>query len=354
LALPQRLQQQLLIVGAGNCGRRILEAIHHRPRSGLTVIGFIDDNPRKICTKIDGQPVLGNSDQIPEIVHRHKVNIIVVAITHEKSPALINVLTKVAWNGCQLIDMPGFYEFLTGKVPIEHISDTWFYLNSMQVKRMYYRHLKRLFDLGLSFIIFVMTLPLFLLIGLAIKLDSRGPIIFCQERLGQDGNPFQILKFRTMINDAEENGPKWASDNDFRITRVGRVLRKLHLDELPQLLNILNGEMSFIGPRPERYVFIREFQRVLPELRPGRRKDDALEKMVACGFKEKIPFYSYRLMVKPGLTGWAQVMYPYASSLEQTREKLQYDLFYIKNMGFFLDMAIILKTLRIALLGRGK
>jgi exopolysaccharide biosynthesis polyprenyl glycosylphosphotransferase len=354
LALPQRIQKRVLIVGAGNCGHRILEAIRRRPRSGLTAIGFIDDDPRKIDTEIDGLPVMGNSAHIPDIVHRHHVSLIVVAITYEKTPALINTLTKISWNGCQLTDMPSFYEILSGKVPIEHISDIWFYLNSMQINRMYYRHLKRLFDLGLAFTGLALNLPLFLFIGLAIRLDSPGPIFFRQERLGQDGKPFQILKFRTMIQEAEQNGPQWTYENDFRITRIGWVLRRMRLDELPQLLNILKGEMSFIGPRPERKFFIQEFQKPVLDLRLGRRRDDSPGRMVQYGFKEKIPFYSYRLMVKPGLTGWAQVMYPYASSLEQTREKLQYDLFYIKNMGFFLDMAILLKTMRIVLFGRGR
>ena len=353
LALPERIQKRVLIAGAGDCGRRILEAIRRRPRGGLTAIGFIDDDPKKTGTEIDGLPVLGNSAQIHDIVHGHQVGLLVVAVTHEKSPSLISALTKISWNGCQLTDMPCLYEFLAGKVPIEHISDTWFYLHSMQASRMYYRHLKRLVDLGLAIIGLVTSWPLFLLISLAIKLDSPGPILFQQERLGQDGKPFQILKFRTMGQDAEQNGPQWASENDSRITRIGRVLRKLRLDELPQLLNILKGDMSFIGPRPERRVFIQEFQDLVPDLRPGRRGSDAPVKMVQCGFKEKIPYYSYRLMVKPGLTGWAQVMYPYASSLEQTQEKLQYDLFYIKNMGFFLDLAILLKTMRIVLFGRG-
>lgn len=353
LALPQQLQRRVLIVGAGGSGRLILETLRHRPRSGLTAIGFIDDDPGIIDTEIAGLPVLGNSSQIHEIVHHHTVNLVVVAITHQKSSSLIKALTKIYWNGCQLIDMPSFYEFLSGKVPVEHISDTWFYLSSLRSKKLYYRHLKRLLDLGLTVMGLALTWPLFLFIGLAIKLDSRGPILFRQERLGQDGKPFQILKFRTMIQEAERFGPQLAIENDSRITRVGRILRKWRLDELPQLLNIIKGDLSCIGPRPERKFFIDEFQKLVPDFRPVARPGESNSSMVQCGFKEKIPFYSYRLMVKPGLTGWAQVMYHYASSLEQTQEKLQYDLYYIKNMGFFLDLAIILKTLRIVLFGRG-
>ena len=354
LALPQRLQRRVLIVGAGGCGRRILEALRRRPRSGLTALGFIDDDPEKFGAEIAGLPVLGNSAHLSEIVHNHTVKLVVVAITHQKSASLIKALTKIYWNGCQLIDMPSLYEFLSGKVPVEHISDTWFYVNSLQTKKLYYRHLKRLLDLGLAFMGLALTWPLFLFIGLAIKLDSPGPIFFRQERLGQDSKPFQILKFRTMIQEAERFGPQWARENDSRITRVGRILRKWRLDELPQLLNIIKGDISCIGPRPERKFFIDEFQKLVPDFRPEVRPGESNSSMVQCGFKEKIPYYSYRLMVKPGLTGWAQVMYPYASSLEQTQEKLQYDLYYIKNMGFFLDLAILLKTVRIVLFGRGR
>lgn len=354
LALPQRLQRRVLIVGAGGCGQRILEAIRNRPRSGLRAIGFIDDDLEKFGAEVAGLPVLGNSSDLPEIAHHHMVKLVVVAVTHQKSPPLIKALTKIYWNGCQLTDMPSFYEFLAGKVPIEHISDTWFYVNSLHAKKLYYRYLKRLLDLGLALVGLALSWPFFLFIGLAIKLDSRGPVFFRQERLGQDGKPFQILKFRTMIQDAERFGAQWATENDPRITRVGRILRKWRLDELPQFLNILMGDLSCIGPRPERRIFIEEFQKLIPDLRPAVNPGDGNGTMVQCGFKEKIPFYSYRLMVKPGLTGWAQVMYPYASSLEQTKEKLQYDLYYIKNMGFFLDLAIMLKTVRIVLFGRGR
>lgn len=353
LALPQRLKRRVLIVGAGNSGRKILEAIRRWPWGGLTPFGFIDDHPEKVGSEIDGLPVMGDSAQLPEIVQQYPNLVVVVAITHEKSPCLITALNRISWEGCQLIDMPSLFEFLVGKVPIGHISDTWFYLNCLQSNKLYYRHLKRLLDLGLVFLALASIWPLFFVIGLAVKLDSPGPIFFRQERLGQDGKPFQILKFRTMIQEAEQYGPQWASEADLRITRVGRYLRKMRLDELPQLLNILRGDMSFIGPRPERQVFIEQFQEPLPELRPGRRAGDPPGELVQCAFREKIPFYSYRLLVKPGLTGWAQVMYPYSSSLEQTREKLQYDLYYLKNMGLFLDLAILLKTIRIVLFGRG-
>jgi exopolysaccharide biosynthesis polyprenyl glycosylphosphotransferase len=354
LALPEHLQRRVLIVGAGGSGQRILEALRHRPRSGLTALGFIDDDPEKFGAEIAGLPVLGNSAQLPEIVHHHTVKLVVVAITHEKSSSLIKVLTKIYWNGCQLIDMPSFYEFLSGKVPVEHISDTWFYINSLQTKKLYYRHLKRLLDLGLAIVALALSWPLFLLIGLAIKLDSRGPVFFRQERLGQDGKPFEILKFRSMFQNAEQLGPQWASRNDLRVTRVGKILRKWRLDELPQLLNIVKGDISCIGPRPERKFFIDEFQKLVPDLRPVVLPGESNSRLVQCGFKEKVPYYSYRLMVKPGLTGWAQVMFPYASSLAQTQEKLQYDLYYIKNMGFFLDLAILFKTIRIVLFGRGR
>ena len=223
LALPQRLKRRVLIVGAGNSGRRILEAIRRWPWGGLTPFGFIDDHPEKIGSEIDGLPVMGNSAQLPEIVQQYPNLVVVVAITHEKSPSLITALNRISWDGCQLIDMPSLFEFLAGKVPIEHISDTWFYLNCLQANKLYYRHLKRLLDLGLVFLALASIWPLFFVIGLAVKLDSSGPIFFRQERLGQDGKPFQILKFRTMIQEAEQFGPQWASEADLRITRVGRV-----------------------------------------------------------------------------------------------------------------------------------
>lgn len=352
-ALPQRLQRHILIVGAGQAGQRLVQALQNRPRSGFAALGFIDDDPEKVGAEVEGLPVLGNSSQLPELTESLHIKLVVVAITYEKSPELIKSLTRISWNGCQVFDMPGFYEFLTGKIPVEHVSDLWLFLNSLQRKSLYYQHLKRFLDVGLTLVILLVLWPVFLLVALAIKLDSRGPVFFRQERLGLNGKPFHILKFRTMVKDAERLGPQFASPHDPRITRAGSILRKLRLDELPQLFNILNGDMSLVGPRPERDIFIQEFQELVPDMRPGRRAEDAGGELVCCGYKERIPYYSYRLMVKPGITGWAQVMYFYASSLEQTEEKLMYDLYYIKNIGFFLDMAILLKSIRIILFGRG-
>jgi exopolysaccharide biosynthesis polyprenyl glycosylphosphotransferase len=353
VALPERLQRKLLIVGAGSCGRRLLEALRNRPRGGLAPVGFVDDDPQRISTAVAGLPVLGNSSQLPELISRNQVDLVVVAVTHEKSQSLLNALSRISWNGCDVMDMPSLYEFLAGKIPIEHASDLWLYLQSIHRNKFYYRRCKRLMDLGLALVGLILSGPLFILSALAVKLGDRGPVFYRQERLGQDGKFFIMIKFRTMAPDAEREGPQWAEREDPRITPVGRWLRKFRLDELPQLINILKGEMSFIGPRPEREVFIQEFQQLVPEFRPGRRACDPPGAMVPCGYKEKIPFYSFRLTVKPGITGWAQVMYPYASSVEQTREKLKYDLYYIKNMGFFLDLAILLKTVRIVLFGRG-
>jgi exopolysaccharide biosynthesis polyprenyl glycosylphosphotransferase len=353
LALAERLQRRLLIVGAGNCGGRILQALRNRPRCGLEVVGFVDDNPEKLGATVDGLPVLGTSSSLLDLVSRHDVDLVVVAVTHEKSQQLINTLTRASWTGTEVVDMPHLYEYLAGKLPIDHISDLWVLFNGLNKNKFYCRHLKRLIDLLVAGVLLITHAPLFAMIALAIKGDSRGPVFYRQERLGYEGCSFQLIKFRTMIENAEAHGPQWTTAKDNRITRLGSFLRKFRLDELPQLINVLKGEMSIVGPRPEREKFIEEFRELQPTQRPGRRAGDPPGKVVACGVKEKLPYYSHRLLVKPGITGWAQVMYPYASSLEQTREKLQYDLFYVKNIGFFLDMAILIKTVRSVLFGRG-
>jgi len=355
LALPNLLRRKVLIVGAGQSGRRILNTIRQNRNCGLTVVGFVDDDPKKTGTTVDGLPVFGDSSHIQDVVAQHKIGVIVVAITHEKTSALLNTLTMLAFSNVQLIDMPSLYEFLTGKVPTDHISDIWLFLNTLNKSNLFYRHLKQLMDLFLAGVGLVVALPLLLTISLAIKVDSPGPVFFRQRRLGKDGKPFLIIKFRTMFVNANDAGPRWATKGDPRITRVGQVLRTLHLDELPQLINILRGEMSLIGPRAEWDVFALDSKEPVPLYREGRRAADPPGTMVLCGYRDRLSYYSFRLVVKPGITGWAQVMFPQAgSSFQDLKEKLQYDLYYIKNVSLLFDLAILLKTIRIVLFGHGK
>lgn len=354
-ALPLRLQRQVLVLGAGEAGRWIVEVIRQRPNCGLAVKGFVDDDPRKMDATIDGLRVLGQSNMLGELVSREKANLVVLAITHERSSALLMTLNKLVMSGCELIDIPNLYEFLAGKIPVDHISDVWLYFNSQSYRRLYYLRIKRLMDLVLASLGLLIVWPILIITALAIRLDTPGPILFRQKRLGYNGKPFEILKFRTMIATAGEDIPRWAARNDSRITRVGWILRRLHFDELPQLINILKGEMSLIGPRAEWDIFARKSQELVPEWRPGRRAGDIPGYKVFTRYREQIFYYSYRFLVKPGVTGWAQVMFPYAgSSMEEMKEKLQYDLYYIKNMGLLFDLAILLKTIRIVLFGHGK
>jgi exopolysaccharide biosynthesis polyprenyl glycosylphosphotransferase len=325
MAFPQRLQKRILIIGAGKSGKYLLNSIRERPGCGFWVAGFVDDDPEKVGTEVEGVKVLGDSSRLADLINEHQISFAVVAITRKKSPALVNNLIMVSWTECQLIDMPTIYEFITGTLPTEHISDDWIFDWNVNKPKIYYRRIKRFTDLILAGVFLIITSPLMLLIPLIIKIDSKGPVFFCQQRLCQKGKTFQIMKFRTMIQNAEQCGPLWTVDKDPRITRAGRFIRKLRLDELPQLINILKGEMSFIGPRP----------------------------LAHCEVMDNIRYYNYRLLVKPGITGWAQVMYPDGIAAEIIAEKVKYDLYYIKNISFLMDMAILLKTVRIILFGRG-
>jgi exopolysaccharide biosynthesis polyprenyl glycosylphosphotransferase len=325
IALPERLQKRMIIVGTGRSAQFLLKTIMERPRCGILPVGFIEDRPEKVGERVCGLPVLGDSSRLEELIAAHRISLVAVAGMNKKSPSLINTLIKASWRGCQLLDMPMIVEYLTGTLPTGHISENWLFEWNLKSSKVYFWRIKRIIDLSLSIFFLIITSALFVIVALLVKLDSRGPVFFRQERLGQDGKPFEILKFRTMKTDAA-SGPTWTRDNDSRITRLGKFIRKLRLDELPQLLNILRGEMSFIGPRPL----------VPPETNDG------------------MPYFNYRLLAKPGLTGWAQVMYPEGLSLDTTPEKVKYDLYYIKNMGLLLDLAILLKTIRIVLFGRGR
>jgi exopolysaccharide biosynthesis polyprenyl glycosylphosphotransferase len=323
-------KRNVLIVGAGWAGKAISQEINRSQKSGLRTVGFIDDDPLKKGKLVDGIPVLGDRYTIDKVIRKNDIDLIVAAITHEKHADLIKALINCSWKGIDIIDMPAIYEQLTGKIPFKHINNMWMLHIAIGKPKLYSRLIKPILEAIIALTLFILLIPVMVVLAIVIKCDSRGRIFYTQERVGKDGRKFTIMKFRTMVENAESlTGAVYAADNDPRITKIGRFLRKWRLDEIPQLLNVIKGDMGLIGPRPEREVFIREFE-------------------------EKIPFYTQRLLVRPGLTGWAQVKFPYASSIEQTEEKLQYDLYYIKNMSFILDFVVFLKTIRVVLFGKGK
>jgi sugar transferase (PEP-CTERM system associated) len=273
--------------------------------------------------------VIGSYDQLLEIVQREGIDQIVIAMPDRRGKLPVEALLTCKMQGIQVEEWTTFYEKVSGKIMLENLRPSWMIFSSGFSVSPLLRLLKRLGDILLAGIGLILTAPLLPVIAMLIKIESRGPVFFTQERVGQNGQLFVLIKFRSMYDDAERiTGPICADENDLRITGVGRWLRRTRLDELPQLLNVLRGEMSFVGPRPERPFFVEQFAK-------------------------EIPYYTQRLSVKPGITGWAQVNYPYGATQEDAVEKLRLDLYYIKNISLLLDLFIVLKTAKIALLGQG-
>jgi exopolysaccharide biosynthesis polyprenyl glycosylphosphotransferase len=319
-----------LVIGTNGEARRALDLIHRHPRAGLRVMGLVHcgREPGIVGSFIGDYPVLGTDASLARLVRFHRVDSLIVAAPREVDPALLRRLRSFRYRGVALADYVSLHEELTKEIPVSDINDEWLLAASLNTSRPHVRRLKRLFDVVGSLGALVLTAPLAAAAALWVKLESPGPVLYRQERLGREGVTFTILKFRTMAADAEmATGPVWAVDDDPRITRAGRWLRRFRIDEVPQLINVLRGEMSLIGPRPERDAFVRELEK-------------------------QIPYYAERFMVPPGITGWAQVMQSYASSIDESRRKLEADLYYIKHMSFLTDMYIILKTVKVVLFGR--
>lgn len=272
--------------------------------------------------------IIGEFKQISSICRTCQIDRVIVALDERRGSLPMDELLKCRLKGIHVDDGVSFSESLSGKLSVEKLPPSAIIFSNGFRGVVVYRGIKRTIDLLASLVGLIVFLPLCLLIALAIKLDSRGPVFYRQERVGQDGRLFSLIKFRSMTADAEKDGPVWAVVNDQRVTRVGRWLRKLRLDEITQLINVIRGEMSIVGPRPERPFFVRKLERV-------------------------IPFYAHRHAVKPGITGWAQILYPYGATQEDAQEKLKYDLYYIKHMSPIMDLRIISETVKIVLLGRG-
>lgn len=320
---------RVLVVGAGWAGSTIASVLASKREFHL--IGYVDDGLGKGAKETRSVPVLGHSSDILAISERYRPTLIVLAITHDKRDTLFRSLLECKMKGIELCDMPSLYEELTGKVPVKHVRDSWFVYSSLRGvrKTVYAARLKRVLDVVLALTGLILSCPISVLTAVAIGLESGSPILYRQRRVGQNEQEFWLVKFRSMRRDAEAGtGVVWAKPGDDRVTKVGRLIRGLRIDEIPQMWNVLKGEMSFIGPRPERPEFVKEL-------------------------KGKIPYYSLRHTIKPGITGWAQVNYGYGASEEDALEKLQYDLYYLKNMSALLDLHILLRTIRVVLFRQG-
>jgi exopolysaccharide biosynthesis polyprenyl glycosylphosphotransferase len=321
-------QKRILIIGAGRAGETLYHAINDKP--GYQVLGILTEDDLAPSPSSPVPVIRGGPTVLKKMIKNREADVLVLASSHFKDLELLNTALDCKLDGVMVCDMPSFYETVTGKVLVEQGSDSL--LVFMQLwrvnKNVYNDKLKRALDFLLSFLGLVATLPLALLVAVVIKLDSSGPVLYRQRRVGLNGNVFTLLKFRSMEIGMDHERRHAGEKHDPRITRVGKIMRRFRIDELPQMWNVLKGEMSFIGPRALMEEEVREFD-------------------------SKIPSFPLRHSIRPGITGWAQINYPHGATNEDGLEKLQYDLFYIKNLSPFLDFLILLKTTKVVLLGKG-
>jgi exopolysaccharide biosynthesis polyprenyl glycosylphosphotransferase len=321
-------QRRALIIGAGSAGQTAARVIAEYD-SGYKVVGFVDDDDVKRSTLVESIPVVGEGKDLIALVQFHHISDVVLAITNDMPATLVRSVLKCYEHGIRIVPMAELFEEITERIPVKHLGPQW--VVSLPISRDVnglYPVIKRLMDIGVSAIGLLLLIPFVPLIAAAIKLDSAGPVFYRPERLGRAGKSFRVWKFRTMVIEADRIGdPTFTKKNDSRITRLGQFLRTTHVDELPQFINILKGEMSIVGPRPERH---------LPEL------------------EAQIPFYRTRYAVRPGTAGWALVKQGYADGVEDTMVKLEYDLYYIKHLSLSLDIRILIKTITTIVSLRGR
>ena len=325
-------QKRALIIGAGRAGTALAEIVADQDPPPFNLIGLIDDDPQKSGVTIQGFPVLGSHADLADVIENYNITDLILSISKEMNSGMFQTILAAQENGMNLATMQDTYESLTNRIPISLLESDWVIRSFIERTPTsgLYRLSKKIMDFILSLVGMVVLGILYPIIAILIRLDSKGPVIFRQTRLGLRGKPYTIFKFRTMKDSQDmEKEAMVTTTNDPRVTRIGRFLRKAHLDELPQIANVLRGEMSFVGPRSERSELARVFQR-------------------------EVPFYRARMLVKPGITGWAQIHQAYAETVEETAIKLEYDLYYIENASFLMDISIILRTVTAVLGFKGR
>ncbi|HEX4847923.1 MAG TPA: TIGR03013 family XrtA/PEP-CTERM system glycosyltransferase [Novosphingobium sp.] len=319
-------RRRVLVLGAGQRADR-LRKLSERPESGFVIVGYVG--------MTESEPVIaeainrGAIDNLTRHVENLNVSEVVLALEERRNSLPLADLLRIKTTGVHVNDFSSFIERETGRVDLDTVNPSWLiFSDGFSSGRAISSAMKRLFDIAASSLLLILSAPIIALFALLVKIDSKGPAFYRQQRVGLYGQPFDVIKLRSMRTDAEVNGAQFAQENDPRVTRLGRFIRKVRIDELPQTWSVLKGEMSFVGPRPERPQFVSELE-------------------------EQLPYYAERHMVKPGITGWAQINYPYGASLEDSRHKLEFDLYYAKNYTPFLDLLILLQTLRVVLWPEG-
>ncbi|MBO0720254.1 MAG: TIGR03013 family PEP-CTERM/XrtA system glycosyltransferase [Blastocatellia bacterium] len=323
--------ERILIVGTDNLAIEVAREAMRRRDMGYNIIGFAADDPKLVGQSLFNPKVLGVVGDLSRLIAEQRVDRVVVALQDRRGNLPVDQLLKIRLEGLAAIEEgTSLYEKLTGKISVDMLRPSWLIFSGGSKRTAVWNTVRRIFNVGMSSFAILTSFPIALLAAIAIKLESHGPIFYTQERVGKNGRLFKIIKFRSMRQDAEKDGtPQWCAKRDPRITRVGNFLRKTRIDEIPQFINILRGEMSFVGPRAERPYFVAQLT-------------------------EKIPFYTQRHLVEPGLTGWAQVNYGYGSSVDDAIQKLQYDLYYIKHVSLMFDIWIIFRSIKTVLFGYGR
>jgi sugar transferase (PEP-CTERM system associated) len=324
----KEMDQRILIVGTGPMAKSIAKEMIEKADTGFKVIGFIAETPDRVGEKLVNPSIIGDHLQIPEIAEREKINRIIVALEERRGKFPQDELLACKMRGVRVQEGIDFYEHLTGRLQVESLRPSFLIFSDGFRKSKLTLWMKRIMEFAFSLFGLIMLSPVILILSILIKIDSPGPVLYRQERVGENGRRYSLLKFRSMVENAEANGPVWAGEDDARVTRVGRILRMARLDEIPQMINVLRGDMSFVGPRPERPFFVEQL-------------------------RKEIPYYDQRFVVKPGITGWAQISYHYGASTKDSLEKLKYDLYYIKNMSSLFDLVIIFETIKTVLFGKG-